>query len=307
MDKNHLIKELRIKDIVEVKPFNEGWSDDEKFIVTNQEGEQFLLRVNDKTKYIRFKKHFNLLQYCNKHDVPTHKVISFGYCLDKQYVYILMAWINATDLDSKIKQFPVETQYDLGLKAGKILQTIHRYPYEDIPDYSWDIRFNKKIDNKIKMYQVCDEKYENGEVLIDNIKKYRHLLKNREIVQHHGDFHIGNILVDENETLYIIDFDRHDIGEPIEEFNRIVWCSGKSPAFAAGRIDGYFNHDVPQKFFELLLLYITTNTLSSLPWAVPFGDKQVQIMKDQYKQLLWDYDHFNRTIPRWYTDNTFLK
>ena len=60
-----------------------------------------------------------------------------------------------------------------------------------------------------------------------------------------------------------------------EEFNRIVWCAQAAPAFASGMVDGYFDGDVPMEFWKLLALYICSNTLSSLPWAIPFGEGEV--------------------------------
>jgi len=78
------------------------------------------------------------------------------------------------------------------------------------------------------------------------------LLKNRPQVFHHGDYHIGNMLLTPDESVAIIDLNRMDTGDPWEEFNRIVWCSAVSPYFASGIINGYFNHQVPEEFFKLL-------------------------------------------------------
>ena len=86
----------------------------------------------------------------------------------------------------------------------------------------------------------------------------------------------------QDRRLYIIDFNRNDFGDPWEEFNRIVWCAQTIPIFAKGMIDGYFDGNVPLEFWELLALYISTNTLSSLPWAIPFGDMQ-SVIPSWYK------------------------
>ena len=48
-------------------------------------------------------------------------------------------------------------------------------------------------------------------------------------------------------------------GDPWEEFNRIVWSAQVSTPFASGMIDGYFDNEVPDLFWKLLALYITTN------------------------------------------------
>lgn len=67
----------------------------------------------------------------------------------------------------------------------------------------------------------------------------RELLRDRPQCFQHGDYHIGNMMVDQD-GLAIIDFDRYDFGDPWEEFNRIVWCAQTAPAFACGMVDGYF-------------------------------------------------------------------
>ena len=53
-------------------------------------------------------------------------------------------------------------------------------------------------------------------------------------------------------------------------------------------------------FWQLLALYICSNTLSSLPWAIPFGDEEVAVMRTQCSQVLNWYDHMRSVIPAWY-------
>jgi len=108
------------------------------------------------------------------------------------------------------------------------------------------------------------------------------------------------MMIDRNGVLTIIDFDRDDFGDPWEEFNRIVWCAQAAPAFASGMVDGYFNGDIPMEFWKLLALYICSNTLSSLPWAIPFGDKEIQVMRNQAVQALQWYDDMEKVVPSWY-------
>ena len=102
-------------------------------------------------------------------------------------------------------------------------------------------------------------------------------------------------------TLTVIDFDRDDFGDPWEEFNRIVWSAQAAPSFAAGMVDGYFDGPVPMEFWKLLALYISSNTLSSLPWAIPFGEKEILVMRNQASQVLGWYDGMKNVVPAWYS------
>ena len=93
---------------------------------------------------------------------------------------------------------------------------------------------------------------------------------------------------------------QRQFGDPWEEFNRIVWCAQIAPSFAAGMVDGYFDNNVPLEFWKLLALYICSNTLSSLPWAISFGDGEIKTMKNQAKEILEWYENMTRVIPTWY-------
>ena len=54
------------------------------------------------------------------------------------------------------------------------------------------------------------------------------------------------------------------------------------------------------EFWKLLALYISSNTLSSIPWAIPFGDKEIHTMLNQAKDVLGWYDNMQNPIPTWY-------
>jgi len=103
-----------------------------------------------------------------------------------------------------------------------------------------------------------------------------------------------------DQSLAIIDFNRWDYGDPWEEFNRIVWSAAVSPHFATGQLNGYFQGIPPTTFFRLLALYISCNTIASIPWAIPFGEGEVNTMKNQALQVLKWFDQMENPIPSWY-------
>ena len=226
--------------------------------------------------------------------------VEFGTCDDG--VYSIQSWIDGEDAEETIAAQSDAKQYAYGLEAGSILRKIHSIPAPAIQE-DWQSRFGRKMDYKIRKYGECPIKYENGQAFIDYISENRHLLKNRPQTYQHGDYHIGNMMLGNDSKLYIIDFDRYDFGDPWEEFNRIVWCAQKSPLFASGMVDGYFDSDVPLEFWKLLALYISSNTLSSVYWAIPFGQEEVNTMLNQAKEVLTWYDNMRNPIPAWYLNS----
>lgn len=278
-------------------PITKGWSSDKKYCVTLKDGKKYLLRIAPSEQENRKKVEFEMMQRVAALGVPMCQPIEFGVC--DEGVYSLQRWIEGKDAEYTMLFLTDTEQYVYGLESGRILKQLHSVPISAPPE-DWEIRFNRKIDRKIQMYNDCSIKYQNGQTFIDYINENRNLLKDRPQCYQHGDYHIGNMMIDNDGKLQIIDFDRFDFGDPWEEFNRIVWCAQKAPLFASGMVNGYFNDDVPMDFWRLLAIYISSNTLSSIPWAIPFGQSEIYTMINQAKDVLNWYDDMKNLIPTWY-------
>ncbi len=279
------------------EPINKGWSGDRKFCVTDEHGRKYLLRISPLEQAERKQRQFEWMQRVDALNVPMCRPMEFG--VNEEGAYSVQSWIDGTDAEEAIQTLSESEQYSYGIEAGRILKQIHQIPAPDGTE-DWEIYFNRKIDRKIKMYQECPLQYENGQVFLEYINSHRYLLAGRPLTYQHGDYHIGNMMIGADQHLYIIDFDRDDFGDPWEEFNRIVWCAQTAPAFASGMVNGYFDNAVPMEFWELLALYISSNTLSSLPWAIPFGEREVAVMVEQAQDVLRWYKNMTVPIPAWY-------
>lgn len=279
------------------QPINKGWSGDKKYCVTTKNGETYLLRISPPERLERRKQEFRRMQQVAALGIPMCLPIEFGSC--DEGVYTIQSWINGADAETVIPALSVDRQYAYGMDAGEILARIHSLPAPaDVP--AWEPRFRAKIDRKIALYESCPLRYENGEVMLQYLASNRHLLENRPQSYQHGDYHIGNMMIDGNGILTVIDFDKDDYGDPWEEFNRIVWSAQAAPAFASGMVDGYFGGAVPMVFWRLLALYICSNTLGSLPWAIPFGEGEIAVMRAQAADVLRWYDNMKTVVPSWH-------
>lgn len=278
-------------------PIDKGWSGDKKYCAVTTDGTKYLLRISPMERLERRYAEFERMRQVAALDIPVCLSIESGIC--DEGVYTIQGWIEGSDAEAVIPTLSGQEQYSYGLDAGRILARIHSLPAPaDAP--AWEPRFNAKIDRKITMYESCPLKYEGGEALVAYLAENRHLLANRPQSYQHGDYHIGNMMLTHDGVLTVIDFDKDDFGDPWEEFNRIVWSAQAAPAFASGMVDGYFGGEVPIEFWRLLALYISSNTLSSLPWAIPFGQQEVTVMRSQAAQVLGWYDNMKNVVPTWY-------
>ena len=171
------------------EPINKGWSSDKKYCVTDENGTRYLLRVSDIAQHDTKQSEFNMMKQVASFGVPMCQPIEFGTCEDG--VYSIQSWIDGEDAEQVMSGYSDTEQYVYGLEAGRILRKIHSIPAPATQE-DWEIRFNRKMDYKIKKYVECPIKYENGQAFIDYINENRHLLKNRPQVYQHGDYHIGN-------------------------------------------------------------------------------------------------------------------
>lgn len=315
-----------------------GWSQDVKYCAVDEDGTRYLLRISPVEQYAKKQMEFRMMEQAAAMGIPMPQPLELGVC--EEGVYSVQSWIDGAEAKEAIQGQSDTKQYVYGLEAGRILRKIQSISLEDIApagkqaaDKSsgnsdtapqtgqersgkagprkepedWETRFNRKIDRKIKGYRECSLQYEGGEYLLRYIEENRHLLKGRPQGYQHGDYHIGNMMVDRAGQLQILDFDRFDYGDPWEEFNRIVWCAQASPLFASGMVNGYFDGEVPALFWKLLALYIASNTLSSLYWAIPYGQEEIDTMQKQAAEVLAWYDNMQKVIPSWYFEGYYIQ
>jgi len=282
-----------------------GWSFDYKFKLKDTNNQNYLLRVSDIKEYEHKKYEYEILNHPLLLNSNIIKPIEIGITLDKKYCYTLSKWIDGNDLEDSIEQYPEDIQYELGYKTGQLLHIIHSI--EISTNKNCNEIYQSKIDRKIKNAINCTIQLNKIERYIEYINQNRHLIENRPMSFQQGDFHIGNTIINTIGEMVLIDFNRHDIGDPWEEFNRIPFSVRVSEAYASGSIDGYFEHNIPDTFFPLLALYIAVNQISSLPWALQFGDTEINFMKELSDQILDWYDDFNTTIPSWYKSIKTIK
>ena len=282
-------------------PLTKGWSRDLKFCVTRDD-QKLLLRLSPMYRVGSRMELFTLMQKISKLGIPICEPIEIGAF---EHAYSLHSWLNGDDLEDVLLQLTSTEQYVLGLYAGQYLKKIHSLAAPSSLE-SWGIRFGRKLNTRLQKYHEAGVRFEGDEAIIAYIEQNRQLINDRPQCFQHGDYHVGNMMLVDNE-LHIIDFDRFDYGDPWEEFNRISWSAQLSPHFATGQIRGYFGGEPPQDFFRLLALYMGSNTLGSIYWALDYDDQQLQVMLKQAADTLAWFDNMQNPVPSWYLSHYYIQ
>lgn len=283
--------------IVSRQEIHKGWSGDRKFRAVTNSGDVYFLRLSSPDRYERRRGEFQRMQEAAALGIRMCDPIEFGVC--EEGVYAIQRWIRGRDAEEVLPQMPRAAQYAAGLEAGGMLKKLHTLPAPaDAED--WAVRYGRKIDAKIAAYETCPVKYDRGQLFLDCLARNRSLLQGRPQCRQHGDYHCGNLLLDDRGRITVIDFDRDDWGDPWDEFKRIIWDVRAAPAFARGMVDGYFGSSVPEEFWGLLALYLSCNMISSLPWSLDYGQREQRIAMENGERVLRWYDGMTRTVPNWY-------
>ncbi len=302
--------------VTNMEMIDKGWSGDKKYRVDTADGASYLLRITPEESFdgygiyvvreMRYKRQtdiFHLQQSLAALDIPMCRPVEYGRCSDG--IYSIQTWIDGKDAEDVIPRLSDAQQYAYGLEAGKILKTLHSVPVSE-DQIAWEHRFNAETARRVTMYHECPVQFDGAEELIAYIDSSRYLLSGRPQLFQHGDYRIGNMML-ENDRIVIIDFDQYAFGDPWEEFSRITSCARISPLFASGMINGYFDDEVPEKFWKLLALYVSSRVIGAIPQAIPFGDEEVDAALEQAREVSSWYNHMKNTVPSWYSKGYYLQ
>ncbi|WP_371806235.1 aminoglycoside phosphotransferase family protein [Candidatus Lokiarchaeum ossiferum] len=284
---------------MKIHPISKGWSLDKKFYIENETGKSMLLRITDASLHHSKQQEYENMNILSKLSLRLPYPLDFGKSNDNTHVYLLYSWIEGEDAEAILPTLSKSQQYEFGIEAGKILAKIHSHSAPHTLN-TWEQKYSRKIQAKITEYRQCGIEVQHDAEIIDFLNSNLHLLANRPQVLQHGDFHAGNMVISQDQKLGLIDFNRMDYGDPWEEFNRIIFSWRVSVPFAVGQIHGYFHNSVPEMFFRLLAVYIATNTIGSLSWALSFGEPEVKVMLKNTEDIVKFYNGFQTHIPLWY-------
>ena len=278
------------------KFISKGYSEEIKYKV--KADKNYFLKISPLSF---FKKKELELKYISdlKNEMKFPKLVEIKY--ESNSILSLYEWIDGVDFREYVTELTDKELYQYGIQAGEFLKKIHSISIEKYSD-NWEEYYVQKSMKKIDSFRKTNINFPEIETFIDYIHTHQYLLQDRPISLCHGDFHVGNMMIDlETKELVIIDFGSLEIGDPMEEFNRMIWNAQLSEEFATGLINGYFNgKNIPDEFWKLMAYYMACDVVGSIPWAVNYGNDQLITMLERAKLVLDWFDDFERMVPKFY-------
>lgn len=282
---------------------HKGYSDDKKFLVTFQDGRQYLLKMFAMKEFEAKQIEYQVLQKMEMYNVKSSRPIGIGKNQQIDMGYMILSYIEGHDAGEEINKYSDEIQYEIGIQSGQELLKMHQY-HAPVNISDWYERKLKKHKHYMDQYRTCGYKLEHDLKIISFIEDNIQLMKNRPNLFQHDDYHVGNLIVKDHQLAGVIDFNRYDWGDPVHEFLKIgLFSSEVSVPFSIGQIKGYYNHKQPDElFWRLYSLYLAMSIFSSIVWILKVKPDELELMLDKLYRVLEDHSYFYNIKPRWYAE-----
>ncbi|WP_424765521.1 aminoglycoside phosphotransferase family protein [Paenibacillus sp. sgz302251] len=277
-----------------------GYSSDQKFIV-EKDGEKYLLKSFALSELESKQIEFDALIHMKQLDVICSRPLEFGTIDQAGIGYMLLTYMEGAEATDELPNYSSAIQYTIGVEAGKELAKMHKWqaPAEMA---SWYDRKLAKHKQYVKAYLNGEVRIKHDEKFLSFIEQNLPLMKDRPSVFQHDDFHVGNLIVQDEKLSGVIDFNRLDFGDPVHDFLKLgMFSSEVSIPFATGQIKGYHGeHEPDELFWKLYSLYLAMTIISSIVWILKVKSEELPIMIEKLERVLNDHDYFNQIVPRWY-------
>jgi aminoglycoside phosphotransferase (APT) family kinase protein len=286
--------------ISDVEFVDKGFSTDRKYKLYSNTQTSFLLRVNDLSTMERQCESFNCLSQLWNLEIPCPEPVCFGVCRELGVSYLVQSYLAGESADEVIPKLSSAQQYKVGLEAGEVLCRIHKALKPSCPVDDYALRSQKYLKH-LEIVAELGITYYGQQIADQYVNQYLHLLKDRPTTFRHGDYHPGNLVIDQDQLAGVIDFNRCDWGDPIDDFYKISWFGAPlSPEYACGQIRGYFNGAPPEDFWVLYNLYVALNLPTDIVWTYRNYPRDLDRSIELINQISQTHDFNEGKPPAWW-------
>ena len=198
-----------------------GWSGEQKYQIKRTDGGDMLLRILTPEQYAPQQDGIKFLLECDEISSLVPKLYAYGKTNDGENYYLLLEFIYGENGMRVISNYSDQEQYDLGVIMGKEIKKIHLQTEEKLyPAESK--KFKEKTQKFIDYYLSHKAEFKFLGNIDDLISSFMQTVEKRPMVMLHNDFHLGNMIIDED-RIYLIDFNRACLQDRFKEFDAIAW------------------------------------------------------------------------------------
>lgn len=285
-----------------IKVIRQGDSADLKFRVKDSNGNRFLLRLADRTRYDHVRSACRILELLHQNNVPVSAPAGFGLCGRNSYVYLLTSWVYGKPAQERLPQHHKVIRYLLGQETAVYLYALHSCTAPTGPE-QWAQQTRQRIDNALTACRGRDRE----PVCVRRLQQF--VLDNCQVAAQqpqsvlHGDLTPANLIFSYEQSVGLIDFEKWHFGDPLADLAPVMTDFFRiSTCFATGLLDSYFHYRVETRSFRRLAFYAALRMLQQYAAACAGDEAARQLVIEDIRQVVKEYNGFSSVVPAWYRE-----
>jgi aminoglycoside phosphotransferase (APT) family kinase protein len=281
-------------------PLRQGYSSDLKYILWADGQPRFLLRLSRIELLARRESEFNALAVHHGRGILCPRPIAFGQTLDRTHCFTLLEYLPGDCAEDVLPELDRRTQYQIGTTAGAELRRLHQIEGDE-PSEAWFARRLKKYRLRLQQAREVQLGFPGQREVEEYVEAHVSVLENSPVRFQHDDFHPGNVILRDGRYAGIIDFNRCDWGDPVEDFYKVPWFTAPvSKAFAQGQIEAYLEQGEVPDFWLRYNLLVAMNLHGSLVWERQHSSSERQsVWLDHVVEMVESHDLQTSGPPAW--------
>ena len=291
--------QLRSVDVIEF--LDKGFSDERKYVLWEGGEPTYLLRISGIEKLLRRRHDFELLRTHHNRGIRCSPPLEFGIDERSRLCYSLLGYIPGESGSDAIPKLPDSVQYEIGMDAGHELWALHQLKHPT-GDLDWFEARVTKYDSKVVQAREHGLTFR-GQARVEHyIETNISLLRESEVRFQHDDYHPDNLIIRKGKLQGVIDFNRCDWGDPVEDFYKVPWFTTTiSIPFARGQVEGYLGVASPDRFWERYNLVVALNLHGSLVFA---HQERMDWWLERLDKIVSKHDFEKGGPPQWFVEGS---
>lgn len=296
-----LIRDLPAgRKVTKIEFLDKGYSTDRKYVLWAGTEPMYVLRVSDISEAERRRRDHDAVSRLGEMGIPCPAMIAFGTNEELGVCFIVQSYVAGECAEDALPTLPTDQQRRIGLDAGLTLRRIHHALPPPGPVDDFAIR-SAKYGNWVAAVRELGIRVEGDDRAALYAESSMHLLRDRPTTFRHGDFHPGNLIVRDGKLAGVIDFNRCDWGDPVDDFYKVaLFGAPLSEYYARGQITGYFDGDPPDDFWPLYNLYVAMVIPGDIAWThkhwPQYLDKSIPLLES----ITRTHDFLAGGPPEWW-------
>ncbi len=289
-----------LEGVERVEYLRKGYSRDKKYVLWEGGERRYLLRMSGIRARGRRKAEFEILRQHRAQQIPCPEPYVFGEDEKGGVCYLLVSYIEGECAAEELGKLSRMAQFEVGVVAGGVLRRLHELRCPD-ENFNWYEHRKAKYRSRLEECLEHGLKFSGQEDAERYVEENEWMMRESPVMFQHDDYHPGNLIVRGGKLAGVVDFNRCDWGDPIEDFYKVpMFGAPASVPFARGQVMGYFPEGIPEGFWRRYTLFVGMNLHPAVLYGYHGSANSLRRFRELVEEIAATHDFRGGGPPVWY-------